>query len=281
MSTTTPTSQIRPATDVPPLPWVNRPKFYASKDDPGLQLVALSELVLWLMRSKELAFFQAAQELHDVLKQRIEMLALYFFDENTKKMRAVGPSDVFGLLNVGGHRYLNPGIRIGEDGPYRPATPQRIQPTLPVGVTPGPSAALHCLERDWCRFPAAESAIDTSWGCKYLAITCDLADEIWGVEDAGTAQTNVSNTCFKFSDEFLALCDSRKGSKGEVWTDSEKNVVWAAICAYQNRTKGLREHIAELLGFESAEAVSKLVRGKKRPAKLAAVTTVRDGKKVA
>lgn len=94
-------------------------------------------------------------------------------------------------------------------------------------------------------------------------------------------QTDTVDVAFSFSDQFTELCDSRKLRRGEVWTDADKCIVWAAICEHPNRTSGLRQCIAQLLGLESVEAVSKLVRGKKRPVKTASIVTVRDGKKIA
>lgn len=137
-----------------------------------------------------------------------------------------------------------------------------------------------------------------------LAVRHDLAHKLWGwgVVDAAAVDANAASappavtpgsstndetiapaeaqkSAFVFTAEFDQLCEARKGRKGDSWTDQEKNILWAEICKFPNRTQGLREAMAKALGLKDAEAVSKLVRGKKRPAKLAAVTTVIDGKK--
>lgn len=252
------------------LPWVGVKASTNLADGCALSLVLLRDLVRWLMRSKEIAFMGAARELHGAL-QGLAGLRLYVTGESGAA-RVVGAADTFDLLPVQ-RRIYSHGIGLGQRAAPAPAS-------LPDGVTPGMSAALHYVGNGWGGGACLESILDDdSNPASRLAMPCDQAAAIFG-RIAETTPAETSETRFNLSPEFLALRESRKDSKGEVWTDPQKNLVWAEICKYPNRTSGLREYIAQQLGLESAEAVSKLVRGKKRPLKLVEVTRVRDGKKV-
>ena len=266
--TTTTTTATTPSTK--PLPWVGVKASTNLADGSSLSLVLLRDLVRWLMQAKEIAFMGAAQELYRALRGRAG-LRLYVTSQSGAA-RAVGAADTFGLLPVQ-RRIYSRGIDLQPSAASAPAS-------LPAGVTPGASAALHYVGNGWGGGACLESILDDDNNpASRLAIPCDQAAAIFGCI-AETTPAETSETRFHLSSDFLALCESRKDSKGEVWTNPQKNVVWAEICKYPNRASGLREYIALQLGLESAEAVSKLVRGKKRPAKLMEVTTVRDGKKV-
>lgn len=129
-----------------------------------------------------------------------------------------------------------------------------------------------------------------------LAVSHELAHGLWGwgtvvpavdvaevpaisTSEQTSTPTEVQPPAFTFTLEFIALCKERKDSKGNSWTDQQKSTLWSEICKFPNRARGLRLAMAKALGLEDAEAVSKMVRGKKRPTKLATVTVVKDGEK--
>jgi hypothetical protein len=199
----------------------------------------------------------------------VQFLAVVLWALSTLQGRDLSESEVNGVICKWWERLVDATVKraatLGGYGPYRRLYPFDV---------------LTHLELD-------QNKITTPQG---WCIRTDDADEWLSSNGAGAwcaaflSSSNQSDTveaAFSFSYEFTVLCNSRKLCKGEVWTDADKRIVWAAICAYPNRTSGLRQCIAQLLSLESAEAVSKLVRGMKRPVKTASIVTVRDGKKIA
>jgi hypothetical protein len=199
----------------------------------------------------------------------VQFLAVVLWAVSTLEGRDLSESEVNGVISKWWERLVKAtvkrGATLGGHGPYRLLYPFDV---------------LTLLELDQCKVSTTQG-----WW-----IRIDDADEWLCGNGAGAwcadffSASNQADTVeepFKFSEEFTELCASRKLRKGEVWTDADKCIVWAAICAHPNRTSGLREYIAQSLGLESAEAVSKLVRGKKRPVKTVSIVIVRDGKKVA
>jgi hypothetical protein len=126
-----------------------------------------------------------------------------------------------------------------------------------------------------------------------LAVSHELAHQLWGWgtvgaavvsggddQDTASATTAELQASFVFSSEFTNLCTTRKERKGDSWTVAEKDIVWKEICNFPNRAQGVRAAMAKELGLTDAEAVSKLVRGRRRIDK-SSVTVVKDGQKVA
>lgn len=266
-----------------PPPWEKNPDGTALllsevSDDKGekkrIKLVYLRIVVRWLMQVESLHFPVAARDMHKALTG-LAGLGLYLLEADGPA-RLVGAGDIFDtVIPSATRRTYSHGI----GGGAGVVVPQKA---IPYVATAGHAGALDFVLEVWGHEKAPISACDfQGWTATKLAIPCEQAAQLWGDAPEST-QTEVSETRFKFSDEFLALCESRKGNnKGEVWTPEEKNVLWAAICAYPRGKRGLREHIASLLGLGSAEAVSTVVRDMKRPVKLAEVTKVQNGKKVA
>lgn len=145
----------------------------------------------------------------------------------------------------------------------------------------GPFAIRHELAHKlWGWGAVHDSAVDAKATTTQLSAAADSS-----ASGAPTAPSTVQKPDIEFTDGFLSLCESRKGRKGDAWTDDEKRTLFIERWRFPKRKKGLFEAMAQALGLDSAEAVRLKVREYKKAqadARQAAanVTQVRGGKKV-
>ena len=249
MSTITPTPQTQPATNAPPLPWVNQPEFDLA--GAGIGLVYLSDLVKWLKESNRLSFKRAVRVLYEALTSR-EDVVLYVANKGGAAC-AVGSKHQFdpyaNLRNR--RRFINPGVRLDEYGPYTTSS-RNSAPALPP-VPTGQAAALDYVDKVWGNGENLESVMGYENTASLLAMTCGLAAAIWGGAASVAAVAAIESTkpqpTAPAAGE-VTTNDLRKKVRGAAWTDAQNTLLVSDFKAAKGKTvKAQRATVGELWGL--------------------------------